>query len=873
MRLTPGTRVGPYEVVALLGAGGMAEVYRAKDTRLGRDVALKVMSEALGTDRPLMERFEREAKLAGSLNHPNVVALYDVGFQDGKPYLVTELLQGETLRERLAKGAVPLETALDWAMQIATGLAAAHAHGIVHRDLKPENLFITGSGHVKLLDFGIAKLAAARAGPSAHDLLESTVRPSNGMTQTGAVVGTPRYMSPEQVRGEDVDARTDLFSFGAVLYEMLARRRAFPGDSAVDAAHSILHDEPPPLPAEVPLPMAQLVRHCLEKDPEKRFQSARDLAFNLDVQRTPMGLMPATRVQRTRWRRWWWLVLPVAAASFLGAGIYAGSSFRREQLPSIRPLTLRRGDVLSSRFAPDGRTVYFSASWNGEPPRVYSTTTRSPDYHPLGIDDATLQAVSSTGELALILHRENDLFGSGTLARVPGVGGVPRKVTDAVIGADWAPDGDELAAIREAGDKMRLEFPLGHILYESVNDLYLPRVSPRGDRVAFAELNHSDVLWNVFVIDRSGQRRVLLEKWEWVTGLAWAPGGEEVWVSGLPSSGTESLWAISLAGRQRLLYRGTGFLQLDDVAAEGRALVREVEIRRDFAILSTGGQAGNEHLAWFDSSNVAGLSDDGRSVLLKETSRAAVLFSETSGGRPGWVFLQRTDGSPSVRLGEGLAMALSPDGNWALARDLDQSSRIWLLPTSSGTRRSINFPGLDLVTGQFFADGKRVAFLVREVHGLRAYVADLESGKGRVVTPPLECCALEVSPDGRFLAAVASDGGTAAYPVDEGSPRPFKGLGPDDFPVGWSKRGLLVSPLGSRHELADKPPVRIFRVDVETGARQLLTTLSPKDAAARISTVHVTPDEKTVAYSYEIRASTLYLFDFWFGLRESPRPR
>jgi eukaryotic-like serine/threonine-protein kinase len=855
----------------------MGHVYRARDTRLGRDVALKLVGESLVGDVAILARFEQEARLAGSLNHPNVLVVFDVGRHEGAPYLVTELLQGETLRERLTKGAVPLETALDWAMQIASGLAAAHAKGIVHRDLKPENVFIARSGHVKLLDFGIAKLAAGARGPSSHDLLESTVTPTGGMTHTGAVVGTPRYMSPEQVRGEAVDARTDLFSFGAVLYEMLAGRRAFPGDSAVDAGHAILHDEPSPLPPEVPLPVAQLVRHCLEKDPEKRFQSARDLAFNLDVLHGPTGSMPAGRVQRNRWRRWWWLVVPVAAAGLLGAVLYAGLFVRQERLPSIRQLTFRRGSVTSARFAPDGRTVYFSASWNGEPSRVYSTTTRSPDYHPLGINDAALEAVSSTGELGLILHRRNRLnFGPGTLARVPGVGGVPRKVAEDVSGADWAPDSDELVAVREAGGKMWLEFPLGHIVYESLNTLSLPRVSPRGDRVALVELNPSDGFYDVVVTDRSGHRRVLVEKWEFMTGLAWAPGGDELWLSGLPSFGAESLWAVSLAGKQRLLYRGTGQLWLDDVAADGRALVREVEFRIEVAILSTGNQAGNEHLNWFDGSWAAGLSADGGSVLLSEGGRAASRFSETSGARPGWALLQRTDGSPPIRLGEGGAMALSPNGESALVVDSNQPGRIWLLPTSSGTRRSIDFPGLDLVgfPSHFLADGKRVVFLAREGEGLRAYVADLESGKARVVTPLLECCGLEVSPDGRFLAATPRDGGVTAYPVDEGSPRPFKGLGPDDFPVGWSNRGLLVSPLGAP-PTPRQPPVPIFRVDAETGARQLLTTLSPKGAAGITLIVGalVTPDEETVAYTYWISSSTLYVFDFRPDLREPARPR
>ena len=257
MRLASGIRLGPYEVLALLGTGGMAEVYRARDTRLGREVAIKVVSEALGANSDFVERFEREARLVGSVTHPNVVALHDVGVHDGKPYFVTELLQGETLRTRLGKGAVPLATALDWATQMAQGLAAAHARGIVHRDLKPENVLVTRDGHVKLLDFGIAKVIAAAhdsgvvEGTASHDLLQETASSGSGKTSTGLVIGTPGYMSPEQLSGDPVDARTDLFSLGAVLHELLSGQRAFPGASAVESSYAILHHEPEPLPASL----------------------------------------------------------------------------------------------------------------------------------------------------------------------------------------------------------------------------------------------------------------------------------------------------------------------------------------------------------------------------------------------------------------------------------------------------------------------------------------------------------------------------------------------------------------------------------------------------------------------------------------------
>ena len=298
MRLVRGSQVGPYEVLSTLGTGGMGEVYRARDTRLGRDIALKVVNEAFAADSELVRRFEQEARLAGSLNHPNLVAVYDFGIHEGAPYFITELLKGETLRERLARGRLPVDTALDWGTQLAQGLAAAHARGIVHRDVKPGNIFITADGHVKLLDFGIAKLAEQSHGEGPHGLLDKTVTSTGGGTRTGAIVGTPAYMAPEQVRGESVDARTDIFGLGTVLYEVLSGRRPFPGGSLVESGHAILNEEPPPLDNVAPA-IAQLVRCCLAKDPEARIQSTRDLAFALDMVRGDFGI-PATPRPRVR---------------------------------------------------------------------------------------------------------------------------------------------------------------------------------------------------------------------------------------------------------------------------------------------------------------------------------------------------------------------------------------------------------------------------------------------------------------------------------------------------------------------------------------------------------------------------------------------
>src|SRR5712692_9382865 len=532
MLLQENTMMGPYRITARLGEGGMGAVYRARDTRLGRDVAIKVLTAVTLSDRERLQRFEQEARATGMLNHPNLLTIFDVGSTEGTPYLVSELLEGETLRDRLDRGSIPPRKAVDIALQVAHGLAAAHEKGIVHRDLKPENIYITKEGRVKILDFGIAKLSptAGKDGPTFQ----------MAATEPGIVLGTVGYMSPEQVRGELVDRRSDIFAFGAILYEMLTGARAFKRDSAIETLGAIIKEDPKELTElnpNVPPPLERLVRRCLEKDRDQRFQSARDLAFNLETLSTystpatlsgvpnpapprtltqaplPTGTAaaagtaqlpapaPTARTPAMARPRTVTMIKPKPRVSPLlltilfivaVAGAAWGGWYLANRIGSERPevtfhrMTFRRGEVRGARFGSDGDTVVYSAAWDGQPSEIFVTNRHSPEARPVAMADAELLSVSKSSELA-ILMRKDRLSGLGTLARVPVAGGTPREVADQVLQADFMPDATNLAIIRMNEGKYRIESPIGTIRYETPHQLRDIRVSPDGNRIAFLE--------------------------------------------------------------------------------------------------------------------------------------------------------------------------------------------------------------------------------------------------------------------------------------------------------------------------------------------------------------------------------------------------
>ncbi|PYV20906.1 MAG: hypothetical protein DMG27_21920, partial [Acidobacteria bacterium] len=488
MVLESGTHLGPYEIVAPLGAGGMGEVYRARDSRLGREVAIKVLPESFSKDPDRLRRFEQEARAASKLNHPNIVTVHDFGTYEDAPYAVQELLEGETLRERLRTGALPASKAVEYGIQVARGLAATHEKGIVHRDLKPENLFLTSDDRLKILDFGLAKLAAAE-GPAAE---QNGLPAATQATAAGIVMGTLGYMSPEQVRGQTVDQRGDIFALGAILYEMLSGANAFKRGSSADTMSAILKEDPPELPndSKVPPALDRIVRRCLEKQPNQRFQDTSDVAFALEaLSGTATHLVDAAVQTRPSSRLTQRLVPALALVAAVAIGALAGHRFFRSEAPQPKfsAVSFRRGTVFNARFSPDGNSIYYAAAWDGNPIDIYVAGRDDPGARSLGVSGDPLLAVSRKGELAILNHAQYLYQFSyvGTLALLPPSGGSPRELLENVREADFAPDGETLAVVRAERGKNVLEYPAGHILYETPGWISYMRISPDGNRVAF----------------------------------------------------------------------------------------------------------------------------------------------------------------------------------------------------------------------------------------------------------------------------------------------------------------------------------------------------------------------------------------------------
>ncbi|HEV2719493.1 MAG TPA: serine/threonine-protein kinase, partial [Thermoanaerobaculia bacterium] len=566
LTLSAGTRLGPYEIVAAIGAGGMGEVYRARDPRIGREVAIKVLPAALAQDPERLHRFEQEARATGTLSHPNLLTVFDVGNEERRPFLVSELLEGMTLRDVLGGGRLAPRKVVDYGTQIANGMAAAHAKGIVHRDLKPENIFVTTDGRVKLLDFGLAKFIETDAGDSATEV----------KTSPGVVLGTTAYMSPEQVRGGAIDHRSDIFSFGVVLYEMLAGTHPFRRETAVETMNAILRDDAPPIAdAAVPPGLARLIEHAIEKAPSSRFESMKDLAFALGAL-TITGESSPSRPQRPR----------------------KTTAEAKPKEPAYERITFRRGFIMSARFAPDG-TIVYGAAWEDNPVEVFAAHPSTPESQSL-LADADVLSVSPSGELALALGRRYfaGWLTTGTLARRPIGGGAPRAICENVQEAEWTRDGKSLVILRQVGGLYRIESPVDNVLYQSALWISRVRLSPRGDLIAFME----HPVWGddggrMVVIDAQGQEKVRSQSfWSSTGGVAWTPKGDEVVVS---AESGKRLVAINLNGRERSLLSVPDRMTLHDISKDGSVLVSFENGRRE-AMAGRIGQPQDRNLSWFD---------------------------------------------------------------------------------------------------------------------------------------------------------------------------------------------------------------------------------------------------------------------------------
>lgn len=860
-----GQTISHFLVLSRLGDRGT--VYRAEDTGSGRLVQLKFHPKEVLENQKAFSQFQHVARTIAALDHPHIAAVFDLGEWEGRPFVVTELPDGESLAQYIAQKTPRFSDVLDLCEQVAGALDAAHSAGVVHGGLQPANILLTRRNEVRVADFGLAALVASARG-------------EDRSTPEAAAC-----LPPEQVRGEECDGRSDLYSLGAILYEMATGQPPFTGEDPAAIRRAILELEPPPpsrANPDLPVRFDEIVGKAMEKDRDMRYQVAAELRTDLrrlrrdwETERVAAaraalaetgadggakqagnpalgkGAVESPRSKRST-------ALTIAAALFLAAavGAVAVRLLRRSPQPLpmvLHSLTSGRGVIASARFAPDTRTIFYTAQWDAEPPRIFSTSAGASSV-PLAMNEAELLSVSPSKELAVLAGVNVSASGrvEGNLQNVVLAGGGAQPLLANVEAADWSPAGRSIAVVRRVGGKDRLEYPIGKVLAETEGWIGDPRFSPAGDRIAFVEHpRQGDDAGSVAMVTLDGVEKNLSENWANVRGLAWAPRGKEIWFTASRRA-IRQLYAVDLTGKTRQVMTTPGSLHLYDIAADGRVLLSRDDVRTEIGEFTRGEKAGTD-LASLTGSELRDVSPDGKTLLLEQ---------ETAGDAGGnAIFVRRMGASAAQREGTGRALALSPDGKQVLAEITGPHSHLVVLPVGEG--QPVNLPVVEVshLWAAWLPDGKQFVFLGSEAgRRLRLFVEDVAGGAPRSISPAGVGSSAALAPNGRYVAAMGPDGKGYLYPVNGGEVPAFRGLSPGDTIVAWSRYSSAL------YVAEGAVPVKIFRLSLVSGAKTLLWQIAPGDPAgvARLRTIRVTPDGRFCFFSYRRTLSHLYLAE---GLR------
>jgi serine/threonine protein kinase/Tol biopolymer transport system component len=864
--LTPGLTFGAYRILAPLGRGGMGEVYRARDTRLGRDVALKILREDGASDPERVRRFEDEARAASFLNHPNIVVIYEVGETtlpgESRPtrYLAMELVEGSPLSEVLVGSRLPTRRFLDIASQLADGLARAHENGIVHRDLKPSNVVVSPEDHVKILDFGLAKLRTL-----AEDGISSGPTRDETETAPGTVLGTVGYMSPEQVRGEPAVPASDQFSLGCIFYEMLTGNRPFRAGSSADVMSAILRDDPVPIAESnpnAPDPVCWIVERCLAKSPSRRYVSTRDLARDLQnlrdhvLESKPLVSIEAARPRR----RWWRAAAAVAALLLLGTAaiLLLKAAWTSRPEPDFRRLTFRRGVVWRALFVPNSNNILYTASWEGLPTKSYLTLPESAGSdRSLDSDVFLPMGFSPDGSDALVLlSRSRAAINSqGTLAWCPTLGGQPRPILQNVGWSDYSGATAQLAVVRDTGPERALELRNGggqllRTLFHTVGGISYVRFSPDGRSIAF--IHHPsryDSAGEIRIADvRGAASQALTPTFERCAGLGWSRRTGTIWFTASRANiYSSTLWSVSPTGSLRLIQALPDVFTLQDVSTSGdRCLLIASASGRGMIVRRR--DASPRDLTWLGLSMVADVSPDGRSLLFLDGGSTEKTYGTWT--RP-------LEGGDAVRLGTGTPGAFSPDGRWVITMtpQLSGPPQLLLVPVGPGATRQLTSDRAAYAEPSFAGPGT-ILFGRSEAGTSEIGSMALDGTQGRSLGAA-GCDMPSAGPSGSvFLCRCGETKGSLyVFPMEKGPGRKLI-----DVPEGemviyarWNRSGDQIFAVTSD----------LQRLTIEVSSGRILAAervdLGEPVAPNALRTAAFNDDASIQAYSFDRFSSGLYL--------------